>query len=118
MIKKLLLSVIAAMLLTVQSAAAATRGDVNNDGECTVSDVMMTVNYIKGITSEGFIIERADLNGDKEITISDVMILVDIVLNGIEKDTVFDVESEGTGIGYGGPGNGGDIGGAARMPRK
>jgi len=119
--RKIMFVITAALLLMVQGAAANTnaalRGDVNDDGEQSVADVMMLVNHIMGITSENFKADRGDLNGDNNLTIADVMILVDIVLNG-DSNTVFDVDGGDTGIGYGGGGDGGEIGGPARMPRK
>lgn len=56
-------------------------GDVNQDGEVTVTDVMMLVNHILGETVGGFHVENANVNGDNELNISDVMGIVDIVLH-------------------------------------
>ena len=56
-------------------------GDVNEDGEVSISDVMLTVNYILGSQNEPFNFRNADLNNDGEITIADVMLIVDTILN-------------------------------------
>ena len=57
-------------------------GDANGDGSVSVSDVMMTVNYVLGSTPpEGFHLDNANVNGDKVITVADVMAIVDIVLS-------------------------------------
>lgn len=55
-------------------------GDVNNDGEINVTDVMMTVNYIIGNDPKEFHPELADLNDDGEINIVDAMMIVNIIL--------------------------------------
>lgn len=55
-------------------------GDVNDDGQVNVSDIMMTVNDILGNASQSFIRQRADINGDGVINVSDVMGMVNIIL--------------------------------------
>ena len=57
-------------------------GDVNGDGDISVNDVAMIVNYILGIIDSNFIIANADANGDGEIDINDVMGTVSIILEG------------------------------------
>ena len=56
-------------------------GDVNGDGEITVADVMLLVNYILGYDNDIFIIENANIDGEEGITVTDVMLLVKMVLN-------------------------------------
>lgn len=58
-------------------------GDVNEDGEVSISDVMLTVSYILGSQNEPFNVRNADLNNDGEITIADVMLIVDTILNKV-----------------------------------
>lgn len=55
-------------------------GDVNDDGEVNISDVIMAVNYILGIQCEPFNFRNADLNNDGVMTISDVTLIVDVIL--------------------------------------
>ena len=63
-------------------ATKAIRGDVNEDGECDVTDVMLIVQYILhyDMSAHHFRSELADLDGDKDVTVSDVMIVVNIIL--------------------------------------
>lgn len=55
-----------------------TKGDINDDGQVTISDVTSLVNIILGNTSGHE--NTADLNGDESITIADVTALVNIIL--------------------------------------
>lgn len=56
-------------------------GDVNNDGNITVSDVVTTARYILYYNPEPFIFDAADLNGDGKITITDVVKIAHLVLD-------------------------------------
>lgn len=51
-------------------------GDVNGDGEISVSDIMGIVNYVLGVEQNVFILENADVNGDGDISVADVLGLV------------------------------------------
>lgn len=51
-------------------------GDVNNDGEVTVSDVNAVIDLILSSSS----IPTADVNHDGEITVSDVNAVIDMIL--------------------------------------
>ena len=56
-------------------------GDMNGDGQLTVSDVTMLVDIVLGtreISVQDFV--RGDMNADGELTVSDVLKLVDIIL--------------------------------------
>lgn len=55
-------------------------GDVNGDGEVTIADANMIVNYYLGNNPEGFVIEAADVNGDGEVTIADANAIANIYL--------------------------------------
>ena len=80
-------------------------GDVNGDGQISVTDVMAMVSYVLGTVNDGFIVENADINGDGQISVTDVMALVKIILQGSQ--TISDIIVNGTdGITYGGGGNG------------
>jgi hypothetical protein len=59
---------------------AALRGDVNGDGNVTISDVTALIDLLLGggtISSPA-----ADCNGDSHVTISDVTALIDYLLGG------------------------------------
>ena len=56
-------------------------GDMNGDGQLTVSDVTILVDIVLGtreISVQDFV--RGDMNADGELTVSDVLKLVDIIL--------------------------------------
>ena len=58
--------------------AGAVNGDVNGDGEVSISDVNTLIDLIAtGETSPA-----ADVNGDGEVSISDVNVVIDIILGG------------------------------------
>ena len=66
-------------------------GDVNADGSCDISDVLLTVDYILGKHPASFSLEAADMNGDNVIDISDVLLIVDKILGKAQED-----EDDGT----------------------
>ena len=53
-------------------------GDVNMDGSVNVSDVVIAVNIVLGMSPFN---ELADINGDSIINVQDIILLVDIILN-------------------------------------
>lgn len=67
---------ITAMLLSL--SAGAVTGDVNGDGEVSVSDV----NAVIDIILSGGYDAPGDVNGDGEVSVSDVNALIDIILTG------------------------------------
>ena len=62
-------------------------GDVNNDGELSLTDVLMIVDYILDSPSSDFHLENADLDGDGEISLADILILIDYILNPEDETT-------------------------------
>lgn len=56
-------------------------GDVNGDGNRSITDAVAIVNYVLGNPPAGFIAAAADVNGDGKIDISDAVAVVNIVLN-------------------------------------
>ena len=60
------------------------KGDVNGDGEVTITDAVAIVNKILGNESAGFNETAADVNGDGDITITDAVGVVNIILNNGE----------------------------------
>lgn len=55
-------------------------GDVNNDGNITMSDVVSLISHIMGTTLDGFNANAADINGDTEVKLSDVVLLIDKIM--------------------------------------
>lgn len=64
-----------------ESTPEYTPGDVNNDGNINVRDVIMVVDYILGNEPNGFVFEAADMNGSGDINVRDIIIIIDIILN-------------------------------------
>ena len=56
-------------------------GDVNNDGDITVTDVVETARYILNQNPDPFIIDAADITCDGKITITDVVKIAHMVLD-------------------------------------
>ncbi len=56
-------------------------GDANGDGQVTVTDVMLTVNYVQKSNVERFSFRNADINFDNKITVADIMGIVNILLH-------------------------------------
>ena len=64
--------------------AGAVNGDVNGDGEVSISDVNTLIDLIAtGETSPA-----ADVNGDGEVSISDVNVVIDIILGGGQEEEI------------------------------
>lgn len=80
--KKILLAILA--VLTALNAHALS-GDVNGDGEVTISDVNAVIDIILNGDSD---ITGADVNGDGEVGISDVNAVIDIILGGGAQETI------------------------------
>lgn len=55
-------------------------GDVNGDGEVTVTDIVLTIQYILDMNPDPFIVDAADVNGDGDITVTDVVLIARMVL--------------------------------------
>ena len=55
-------------------------GDVNGDGEVSITDVALTVNHILGTSSSSINVANADVNGDGDVNVTDVMGIVGIIL--------------------------------------
>lgn len=55
-------------------------GDVNRDGEVTITDVGMMIDYILGKNPDNFYFTAADVNSDNAVTITDVGLVIDIIL--------------------------------------
>ena len=55
-------------------------GDVDGDGEVTISDINVVIGIILGGNVERDIRRRADVNGDGEINVSDINMIIAIIL--------------------------------------
>ena len=64
------------------SASDGILGDANGDGEVTVNDVQMVVEYVLGKNPSGIVLANCDVTGDNEVSINDVNAIVSMVLNG------------------------------------
>ncbi|MBR6980835.1 MAG: C10 family peptidase [Prevotella sp.] len=67
-------------LATPRPPIAHLIGDANGDGEVTVADVTVTVDYILGREVEEFFFENADAFEDGVINVTDVTAIVSIIL--------------------------------------
>ena len=77
--KKLLLSI---LILTSTSLYAQCEGDINQDNNVNVLDVIITVNHILEIENiNDNLIYLIDFNSDQIINIMDVIIMVNLVLD-------------------------------------
>lgn len=65
-------------------AGAGLIGDVDGDGDVSISDVTMLIGYLLNGEAGGVDMNAADLNQDGSVNISDVTILIDFLLNGAE----------------------------------
>lgn len=72
---------LAALWLFAQTASASvTRGDVNLDNICNISDVTCLISHVLTGNTENW---RDDINGDGTVTIADVTALISSVLTGV-----------------------------------
>ncbi len=55
-------------------------GDVDDDGEVTITDVTVLIDYLLGGDAAAIVLEAADVDEDGEVTITDVTTLIDILL--------------------------------------
>lgn len=60
--------------------STAFKGDANDDGNVSIPDVMLTVDYMLNGSASNFHFRLADMNGDGNITVADVMAIVAIIM--------------------------------------
>ena len=63
-----------------KDSASGKKGDANGDGDVSLLDVMLTVDYYLGKNPAGFILANAEMDGDNEISLADLLAIVDIIL--------------------------------------
>lgn len=92
-VSSVLLAVLTIILsVSIVNVFAAAKGDVNGDGDVTVSDAMTVFNFISGksiLTEEEQ--KKADVNSDGSVNVADAMKIYNIILGKDE-----DEEKEGT----------------------
>ena len=66
--------------LTIRSMEM--RGDVDADGNVTISDVTALIDYLLSGNASGIVLSNADCDQDGNVTISDVTTLIDYLLSG------------------------------------
>ena len=66
--------------VTISAAAQFQRGDVNQDGHITISDVTTLIDYL--LSNDSAIPAEADVNADGSVSIADVTALIDYLLSG------------------------------------
>ena len=57
------------------------RGDANGDHNVSVTDAVVTSNYILGNPTPSFVFVAADVNCDRNISVADVVLISNIILN-------------------------------------
>ena len=62
------------------SVPTVKKGDVNNDGEVSISDVTTLIDYLLSGNIEDINPQAADVDGNNDISISDVTALIDMLL--------------------------------------
>ncbi len=78
-IRRIIISLLLA--LVAGSASAAIKGDVNNDGFVSITDVTIMVDIILG-NIESYDLYAADINDDGTVSVTDVTLLVNMILEG------------------------------------
>ena len=64
-------------------ASSSTKlGDVNGDGEISISDVTLLVDYLLEQAGDNFILANADVNKDGRISVSDAVSIIKLILEG------------------------------------
>lgn len=61
-------------------------GDANGDGDVSLIDVIVTVDYLLGQNPEVFYFYNADVNEDNTISLIDILGIVDIILSQVTYD--------------------------------
>ena len=77
--------IIILLITNIYGQTNRTNGDINDDGEINVADIVTLVSYILDDTVN----VNGDLNQDGSLDILDVILLVDIILNPIPESGLF-----------------------------
>ena len=68
--------------VAITTNAVGVRGDVNDDGNVTISDVTALIDYLLTGNADAINVDNADVNADGDVSISDVTALIDYLLTG------------------------------------
>jgi hypothetical protein len=66
--------------VTLLAGSGHMLGDVNHDGEVSIEDVSLLIDYLMTDDAAGVCLTCADINGDGEVSIGDVSALIDKLL--------------------------------------
>ena len=61
------------------------KGDVNDDDDIDIADVVCVVNHVVGIETPRYYEAAADVTGNNEVTISDAVMILDYIVGEIEE---------------------------------
>ena len=79
--KLFLFMLVLAMALPMTASESSLSGDVNGDGELTIKDVTVLINYLLSGDSSLIVVENADVYPDGRISIDDVTGLINLLLS-------------------------------------
>ena len=71
------------MYFSNEAGSNPLRGDVDNDGQVTISDVTSLIDYILNGYAPGVDATSADVDLDGEVSIGDITVLIDYILNEV-----------------------------------
>jgi hypothetical protein len=63
------------------TSSTSSPGDANGQGEVTVSDVQLAMEYVLGKNPAGIVLANTEVTGDGEISVNDVSAIAELVLN-------------------------------------
>ncbi len=89
------LSAVLLLLFSVPFSASAQSlwGDANDDGQVTISDVVVLIDYVLTGDDSSINVENSDLDGDRVIGLSDITMLIDFILYGPPEDNLPQTET-------------------------
>lgn len=62
-----------------EAAPVVTKGDLNNDGSVSISDVVLIIDVIAGTITDANQVAAADVNGDGDVSITDCVAAIDLI---------------------------------------
>ena len=63
----------------VEASDSGLKGDVNNDGQVGIGDIVAITNFMAGLAGDGSPVANADVNGDGEVGIGDIVAITNIM---------------------------------------